>query len=43
MRLYVLGAGTSTPTPDRYGSAYVLELGTSESCSTAGRPLHTSS
>ena len=27
MRLYVLGAGTPTPTPDRYGSAYVLELG----------------
>jgi ribonuclease Z len=27
MRLYVLGAGAPTPTPDRYGSAYVLELG----------------
>jgi ribonuclease BN (tRNA processing enzyme) len=27
MRLYVLGAGTPTPTPDRYGSAHVLELG----------------
>ena len=28
MRLYVLGAGTPTPTPDRYGSAYVVELAT---------------
>jgi ribonuclease BN (tRNA processing enzyme) len=27
MRLYVLGAGTPTPTPDRYGSAHVVELG----------------
>jgi ribonuclease BN (tRNA processing enzyme) len=27
MRLYVLGAGTPTPTPERYGSSYVLELG----------------
>jgi ribonuclease Z len=25
MRLYILGAGT--PTPDRYGSAHVVELG----------------
>jgi ribonuclease BN (tRNA processing enzyme) len=27
MRLYVLGAGTPTPTPDRYGSAFVVEFG----------------
>ncbi len=27
MRIHVLGAGTPTPTPDRYGSAYVLEIG----------------
>lgn len=27
MRLYVLGAGVPTPTPDRWGSAYVLQLG----------------
>jgi ribonuclease Z len=27
MRIHILGAGTPTPTPDRYGSAYVLQLG----------------
>ena len=27
MRLFVLGAGVPTPTPDRWGSSYVLELG----------------
>jgi ribonuclease BN (tRNA processing enzyme) len=27
MRIYVLGAGTPTPTPDRYGTAFVLALG----------------
>jgi ribonuclease BN (tRNA processing enzyme) len=26
-RVYVLGAGTPTPTPDRYGSSHVLQLG----------------
>ena len=26
-RVTVLGAGTPTPTPTRYGSAYVLEIG----------------
>ena len=26
-RITVLGAGTPTPTPTRYGSAYVLEIG----------------
>ena len=25
-RLYVLGAGTPTPTPTRFGSAYVLDI-----------------
>ena len=25
-RIYVLGAGTPTPTADRFGSSYVLEL-----------------
>ena len=43
MRLYVLGAGTPTPTPDRYGSAYVLELGDERVMFDAARPLHTSS
>lgn len=27
MRLHVLGAGTPTPTPDRFGTSYVLDLG----------------
>lgn len=27
IRLYVLGAGTPTPTPDRFGSSYVLDTG----------------
>ena len=27
MRLYILGAGTPTPTPDRWGSSYVVQLG----------------
>ena len=26
-RVFVLGAGTPTPTPDRYGSSFVLQLG----------------
>ena len=26
-KVFVLGAGTPTPTPDRYGSSYVLDLG----------------
>ena len=26
-RLYVLGAGTPTPTPDRFGTAFVMEVG----------------
>ena len=26
-KLYILGAGTPTPTPYRFGSAYVLQLG----------------
>ncbi|GIT58368.1 MAG: hypothetical protein Ct9H300mP19_03160 [Dehalococcoidia bacterium] len=25
-KLYILGAGTPTPTPTRFGSAYVLEI-----------------
>ena len=25
-RLYIIGAGTPTPTPTRFGSAYVLEI-----------------
>ena len=25
-RLYIIGAGTPTPTPARFGSAYVLEI-----------------
>jgi ribonuclease Z len=27
MRIHILGAGTPTPTPDRYGSAFVVGLG----------------
>jgi ribonuclease Z len=27
-KIYVLGAGTPTPTPERFGSAYVLDTGT---------------
>ena len=26
-RIHILGAGTPTPTPDRFGSSYVMELG----------------
>ena len=26
-RVFVLGAGTPTPTPTRFGSAYVLQVG----------------
>jgi ribonuclease BN (tRNA processing enzyme) len=37
MSLYVLGAGTPTPTPDRYGSAYVVELGDERQMFTAAR------
>lgn len=29
-RLYILGAGTPTPTPTRFGSAYVLDVGGSK-------------
>ena len=26
-RIHILGAGTPTPTPTRYGSSFVLEIG----------------
>ena len=27
MKLYILGAGTPRPSPDRFGSAYVVQVG----------------